>query len=117
MSLQEESIINRSFKRVKHPHIKQVSREDLVKFQLRYTLEQYRINESELTVLAYVYLYGKQAVTKLINIEFSKSEKSIENIISKYRKKGIITKQTTLHKQIKPFVEDLEFSIKFKLDD
>lgn len=104
-------------KQITHPHIKQVSKEDLVKFQLRFTLEQYRINDSDLTVLSYIYIYEDKAVDKLLEIGFSKSEKSIQNTISKYRKKGIVTSQNSLHSQIKPFVEDLEFSIKFKLND
>lgn len=102
-------------RQVRHPHIKKVTKEDLVKFQLRFTLEQYRINDSDLTVLAYVYLHEDKAIDKLMDIKFSKSEKSIENTISKYRKKGIVSKGISLHSQIKPFTENLEFTIKFEL--
>lgn len=103
---------------IKHPTIKKVSKEELVRFQLQYTLEQYDIADTELTVLAYIYLYGRDAIQKLLDDTILKSKKSIENIITKYRKEGIIhglRQDTALHPGIKPFLENIEFSIQLEL--
>ena len=105
-------------KQVRYPHIKEVSKEELVKFQLEFTLDGYRLNNSDLNVLSYVYVHGKDAIDKLLDSRLFKSEKSIENIISKYRKKGLIQKgRFKLHSQIKPYIQDIEYTIQLKIND
>ena len=108
-------------KKIKHTDTLIVSKEELVAFQLRYILIDHKpITETEFNVLAYVYLYGRQAIDKVVKAEILSNDKTVENIISKFRKKGLIHgigKKTKLHPQIKPFLGSIEFSIKLKLNE
>lgn len=107
-------------KKIKHPKPLLLSKVELVKFQLKYILEKHNFNSTELLTLSYVYLFGERTPTIMVNNKLSKSEKSIENIISKFRKKGLIQgfkEETMLHPLIKPFIGDLEFTIKLELNE
>jgi len=78
-------------KKIKHTDTLIVSKEELVAFQLRYILIDHKpITETEFNVLAYVYLYGRQAIDKVVKAEILSNDKTVENIISKFRKKGLI---------------------------
>ena len=98
----------------------ELNRKELIQFQLKWILNSIKINETELMALSYVYLYGNDAPAYLVKDKVSTNEKSIENIISKFRKKGIIIgvrEQTKLNPGIKLYQEDLTCTIKLKLND
>lgn len=72
---------------------------DLVTFQLK--LQFYELSENELRLLALLYLGGVNQDTKKIALENNvfKSEQSIENHISKFRKLGIIKDEKVILKE------------------
>ncbi len=62
---------------------------DYIKFQARYSIP-IDLNDGELTLIAYKFLYGENAVEQFISDGHSKSNKSVENYLSTLRKKGLI---------------------------
>lgn len=105
-------------KLVTHPRIKHLTKEDLVRFQLNYILEDYNISEGELGLLTYVYLYGVNAIDYIVKSGILTSSKTAENYISKFRKKGIIQgrgSNTRLHPEITPYLTSIDFQIKLRL--
>ena len=78
------------------------------------------VNDTELKVLAYVFLYGREAIYKASDAGLGNT-KSIENILTKYRKKGLvhgIRNNTKLHPEIKPIIADeVTYEVIIKLKD
>jgi len=107
-------------KKIKYPNI-EVNKEELVRYQLEHILKGYNLNITDLNVLTYVYLYKDKVPEVMVAKGYSKSEKSVENLISKYRKLGLVqgTRQDTkLNEQINPiYLEDLEYTLILKLQD
>jgi len=107
-------------KKIKYPNI-EVNKEELVRYQLEHILKGYNLNITDLNVLTYVYLYQDKASEIMVSKGYSKSEKSVENLISKYRKLGLVQgtrKNTKLNEQINPiYLEDLEYTLILKLQD
>lgn len=108
-------------KKIQHPKTLKLSKIELIKFQLRYILMNViRVTETELEVLAYIYLYGRKAIFEITKVRFLTSEKTVENMITAFRKKGLVqgvSKETRINPNIVILVEDIEFTIKLELDD
>ena len=62
---------------------------DYIKFQAQHCVP-FGLNDGELTLIAYIFLYNDQAIDKFIQDGHSKSHKSMENYMSTLRKKGLI---------------------------
>lgn len=97
------------------------SKEEIIAHQLVEILapNDLKISETEYKVLAYVFLYGRDAILKASRAKLG-SHKSIENILTRFRKEGIIhgiRNKTKLHPSIKPFVDSIEYKIKINLID
>lgn len=109
------------FKKLIHPEIVEITKEELVKFELKWILHNLMSpNDTELYVLAYVYLYKRDAIDKMVEDGIVKNTKTVENYISKFRRKSLIIgtgNKTQLHPKITPVVHDLEYTIKFKLKE
>lgn len=109
------------FKAIVHPTILKVDLKELIEFQLNWILRGVmEVNHKELKALTYVYLYGNKAPEMMVQDRLTRSEKSIENIISTFRKKGLIIgtrEDTTLHEQIKPKSESIAFTVKLELNE
>ena len=63
---------------------------DFVKFQAQHSVP-FHLNDGEVTLVAYMFLYGDKAVERFIADGHSRSEKSVENYMSTLRKKGLVT--------------------------
>jgi len=104
---------------VVHPTDIKLTKEELIKFQLRWILkDKIELNDTQLSTLAYVYLYKYEAPSKMVADNIGKSEKSIENIISIFRKTGLIEglrSNTRLNPNIKPVLADINFTVKLRL--
>lgn len=109
----------REIKQLKHPKEIRLNEVELVKFQLSYILRAIDISDTELYTLSYMYVYEEDVPSLMVKEGKIKREKSVENIISKFRKKGIIQGkgiETRLHPNIRPFIGDLDFTIKLRLN-
>lgn len=62
---------------------------DFVKFQARHSIPVH-LSDGEITLVAYIFLYGKDAVTKFIEDGHSRSEKSVSNYMTSLRHKGVV---------------------------
>ena len=87
-----------------HPITMNLEEEEFVKFLLGWILKGvYHTTKTELTILSYIYLYGKDAVNKVVENEILSSKKTVENYISKFRKDGVVVgirEKTQLHPNI-----------------
>ena len=104
-------------KKITHPKTLQVTEVELIKFQLRYILQGFAVNETELTILSYIYLYGYD-IDRIVKDGVLSSIKSVENYISKFRKNKIIIglkEETRLNPSIKLFKESISFTINLEL--
>ena len=108
-------------KQVVHPVPVLVSKEELVKHQLQWILHNViKLNDTDLTVLAYVFLHGRASVDKIVEDGVLTNSKTVENYISRFRKKSLITgmgNETQLNEAIKPEITDVAYTINFKLND
>ena len=108
-------------KKIKYPEVLEMSKVDLTKFQLEYALRGIlKLSKTELDVLAYVFLHGRKAVEIMKEREIVMHEKTVENYITGFRKKGIIvgfSTETRLNENIQIFLEDIEYTIQIKLKD
>lgn len=102
-----------------HPTILSVNKIELIKFQIKWILHSnLELNDKDLTILAYVYLYKAKAIDCMLRDNISKSRKSLENYISKFRKLTLIEglgDNTKLNSRIKIVLSDLSYTIRFKL--
>lgn len=101
--------------------IRRVSKIELVKFQLEWIFNnsQVSLNNTEILTLSYIFLYKDKAHYMMVKDNHVSREKSIENIISKFRKKGLILgkgSSVELHSGITPVLSDIDFTIKLRLD-
>jgi hypothetical protein len=101
--------------------VRSVSKIELIKFQLEWILSNshVEINNTQLLTLSYVFLYQEKAPLMLVRDGHIKREKSIENVMSKFRKRGLIQgkgQSTRLHPGITPTLSDIDFTIKFRLN-
>lgn len=101
-------------KKIKHPVPLKLSKEELVSFQLKFTLRKFNFNETELLVLAYIYLYGDGATDKILKDKVLGSYQTVKNYISKLRKSKVIL-EDRLHPNIKVFEESLEYTFELLL--
>lgn len=69
---------------------------DYVKFQVRHTVPLV-LSDTDLTLLAYIFLYKDRAQEMFLDDGHSKSDKSVENYISRFRKIGLIVGKLDLH--------------------
>lgn len=69
---------------------------DYVKFQVRHTMFLH-LNDTDITLIAYLFLYKDDAQAKFLDDGHSKSEKSVENYISRFRRIGLVTEKSILH--------------------
>lgn len=107
-------------KEFKHPKILDVNLIELITFQLDYILLDYKLKDADIKVLAYIYIYGDNAVKHVLKDNVLGSAKTVENYISSLRKVGLVhgrRNATKVHPSIKVFKEDIKFSIKLKLKD
>ena len=93
-----------------------LTKEQAVELQLRDILKPTKTNpnDTELKVLSYVFFHGREAIIKA-SLDKVGTTKSIENIITKFRKLGIIhgkRNHTKLHPSIEPFTENFKFVTK-----
>lgn len=105
---------------IEYPEVLKLSKEELVAFQLNYILRKMKLNETQLRVLAYVYLYGHDTADRLYREGFTKSARSVYNSISDFRKLKLVVgkgEETRLHPNIKVYLEDLSYTIKLELHD
>lgn len=104
-----------------HPEIIQVRSQDLVSFQLRWILHGIvKLNDTELLVLSYVFLHGRDAIEKMVSEKELSSRKTVENYISAFRKQGLILgtgKETRLNPDIKIELRDMSYILKFQIKD
>lgn len=109
------------FKEIEHPTVIKVSRKELIEFQLKWILKDIMVvNDTQLQTLAFVYLHKNEAPDRMLEAKLTKNKKSIENIISDFRKSGIILgsrKETRLNEQIRPLLESIAFTVKLELND
>lgn len=90
---------------------------ELIEFQIRAALPKLK-NQTEVRVLAYVHVYGKQAKVKMMLDELFKSKNSMENYISNLRKSNLIIglgDDLTVNSKITLFLEDLHYSFEIQL--
>lgn len=108
-------------RKIKYPEVLELNKINLVKFQLEYALRGIlKLSKTELDVLAYVYLHGRKAVEIMKEKDIVQHEKTVENYITGFRKKGVIvgfSTETRLNENIKIFLEDIEYTIQIKLKD
>lgn len=108
-------------KTLEYPEIINVTKEELVEFQLRYILKGVaETTPTDEKILSHVYFYKDKAIDTIHERRILTSRKSIENYISKYRKLGVIVgkgKNTRLNPSITLVEEDMSYVIKFKLKD
>lgn len=87
-----------------HPNTLELEKEDFIQFQLRWILRNtYPVKKTELVILSYIYLYGIEAIDRIVKEGILTSRKTVENCISKFRKDGIVEgrgKNTKLHKNL-----------------
>lgn len=102
-------------KKIKHPSPLKVTKEELVSFQLSFTLRSFEFNKTELLVLSYIYLHKDEATSKLQKDKVLGSYQTIKNYISQLRKTGLI-QGNRLHPNIKVFTEDLEYTIQLEIE-
>ena len=69
---------------------------EYIKFQVRHTVPL-ALNDTDLTLIAYIFLYKEDAQAKFLDDGHSKSEKSVENYISRFRKIGLVVDKISLH--------------------
>lgn len=62
---------------------------DYLRFQIRHSIPL-PLSEGEITLIAYLHLYKEKASEKYRQDGHSKSEKSVDNYISKFRKDGLV---------------------------
>lgn len=103
-------------KRIKHPSVLEMSREEIIKFQLSFILRQFKFNDTQLLILAYLYLHQDDATDKLLDDGILGSYQTVKNYISRLRKTGLVH-GNKLHPKIKVFEEDLEYTIKLKVNE
>lgn len=103
-------------KKIKHPVPLRFSREELVSFQLKFTLRKFNFNDTELLVLAYIYLHGDLATDKILGDKVLGSYQTVKNYMSKLRKSGVIVGEK-LHPNIKVFEESLEYTFELILNE
>jgi len=108
-------------KQIKYPEIT-LNKEEIVRYQLEHILKECGLNTTDLTVLSNIFLYKNHAPAMMVNKGFSKSRKSIENLITGYRKKGLVVgtrKNTKLNDTLLKnlFLDDLEYTLTIKLND
>lgn len=105
---------------LRHPTILVVNKIELIKFQIKWIVHpNFLLTDKDLTILAYVYLYGGKAIEKMLDDKISSSQKSLENYISRFRKLTLIEglrENTSLNPNIKISVRNLSYTIQFKLD-
>lgn len=106
-------------RKIKYPSVIEISQLELIKFQLDWVLKGiYDANDTEKYTLAYVHVYGRDAIYKMVEDKRVTNSKSIENYISEFRKKGFIIgyrDKTSLHKDIAIVLGDLSYTIEFKV--
>ena len=103
----------------KHPKILEVSLIELITFQLKYILLDYDLREADITVLAYIYIYGDKAIKFIVQDKLIRP-KTAENYISGLRNIGLVhghRNSTKVHPSIKVFKEDIKFVINLKLKE
>lgn len=104
-----------------HPTILVVDKIDLIKFQIKWILHPNIIlNDKDLTILAYVYLYKGDAIEKMLEKNISKSYKSLENYISKFRKLTLVEgfkEHTMLNPNIRIALGNISYTIRFQLNE
>jgi len=107
-------------KTIRHPKCELLSKVDLIAFQLRYILRPKVLNDTELMLLAYIFLYRHKAID--VSLKEGrlplKNRNSVSNMITGFRKDGLVHgtgKKTKLHPHIKPILDDISFTIEFKL--
>lgn len=66
------------------------TRLDFVKFQVRHSVPAH-LSDGEITLVAYIHLYGDEAATKFMEDGHSRSEKSVGNYMTMLRQKGVVT--------------------------
>lgn len=104
-----------------HPEVISVDIPHLLSYQLKWALSSVdsNITDKELLILAYIHLYGKDALDKCVEAGLYKSRKSLENIISKYRKLDVITGKgddIKLNEGIVLVEGNISITIKYKVD-
>lgn len=109
---QKRQAMQRTFKK------KSVTRLGLIECQLANALHRFDYNNKDHTMLAYIYLYGKEARNKIVEDKLSKSRGSIDNYISKYRLDGVVVGtggETRLNPEIliinEPFIQTIQYEI------
>lgn len=108
------------FKKYIHPKIEELDKIDFIAFQFKFIFYGVSFNDTELKVLAHLYLHEENAIESVISNKVMGNAKSVENMISKFRKLGIVegrSKNTRLHEGIKPILEPIEFQIKLKINE
>jgi len=98
--------------RLVHPTVYQLDSIGIVKFQLRYILENQRLNDTQLEVLAHVHVFKNDAPSTILASGVLKSAQSIDNYISKLRTMEVIQgnrDNLKLHKGIPITMGDIEY--------
>lgn len=103
-------------RKIKHPTSLVLSREEIVQFQLRFTLRAFGFNDTELLVLSYIAVHGDSATEKILRDKVLGSYQTVKNYLSVLRKTGVL-QGNNIHPNIKVFQEDLEYTIKLEIDD
>ena len=88
---------------------------EFLKFQLKYIIRTV-LSEGEITLLAYIYLYGDKYAERFISAGESRSRKSIENYVGKLKKIGILTKGCRLHPDLVLTTDPSSFIYIFETD-